>query len=70
MNWAWWDGKMSFEHYREEHGLDSETLLESARAEAGKENDSGREPAAAEPKVNPFEERREPQEESVSTGHK
>ena len=34
MNWAWWDGKMSFEHYREEHGLDSETLLEAARSEA------------------------------------
>jgi len=31
MNWAWWDGKMSFEHYSEEHGLDSETLLEAAR---------------------------------------
>lgn len=29
MNWAWWDGKMSFEHYREEHGLDGETLLKS-----------------------------------------
>jgi hypothetical protein len=34
MNWAWWDGKMSFEHYREEHGLDAETLLEAARGEA------------------------------------
>lgn len=34
MNWAWWDGKMSFEHYREEHGLDSETLLQAARTEA------------------------------------
>jgi cytochrome b subunit of formate dehydrogenase len=34
MNWAWWDGKMSFEHYREEHGLDSQTLLEASRAEA------------------------------------
>jgi len=22
MNWAWWDGKMSLHHYREEHGLD------------------------------------------------
>jgi cytochrome b subunit of formate dehydrogenase len=31
MNWAWWDGKMSFEHYREEHGLDATTLLEAAR---------------------------------------
>jgi cytochrome b subunit of formate dehydrogenase len=34
MNWAWWDGKMSVEHYREEHGLDSPTLLEAARQES------------------------------------
>ena len=34
MNWAWWDGKMSFEHYREEHGLDSQTLLAASRADA------------------------------------
>ncbi|HET7441575.1 MAG TPA: cytochrome b/b6 domain-containing protein [Terriglobales bacterium] len=33
MNWAWWDGKMSFEHYREEHELDTTTLLDAARAE-------------------------------------
>ena len=33
MNWAWWDGKMSFEHYREEHGLDTETLLDAMRSE-------------------------------------
>ena len=26
MNWAWWDGKMSVEHYREEHPLDAESL--------------------------------------------
>ncbi len=32
MNWAWWDGKMSEHHYRDEHGLDSETLLAAARA--------------------------------------
>src|SRR5438045_149469 len=32
MNWTWWDGKMSFEHYREEHSLDSETLLQAARS--------------------------------------
>src|SRR2546426_476939 len=31
MNWAWWDGKMPLEHYREEHALDAETLLEAAR---------------------------------------
>jgi cytochrome b subunit of formate dehydrogenase len=30
MNWAWWDGKMSFEHYHEEHGLDGDTLLKAA----------------------------------------
>ena len=35
MNWAWWDGKMSFDHYREEHGLDAETLLAAARAKSG-----------------------------------
>jgi cytochrome b subunit of formate dehydrogenase len=34
MNWAWWDGKMSFEHYREEHGEDTETLLAAARTGA------------------------------------
>ena len=28
MNWAWWDGKMPVEHYRHEHGLDTETLNE------------------------------------------
>jgi formate dehydrogenase gamma subunit len=26
INWAFLDGKMSMEHYREEHGLDSETI--------------------------------------------
>jgi hypothetical protein len=25
MNWAWRDGTMSAEHYREEHELDTET---------------------------------------------
>ena len=29
MNWAWWDGKMTAQHYREEHGLDGATLSES-----------------------------------------
>ena len=31
MNWAWWDGNTSFEHYREEHALDGQTLLEAAQ---------------------------------------
>jgi cytochrome b subunit of formate dehydrogenase len=26
MNWAWWDGKMPVEHYRHEHGLDTDAL--------------------------------------------
>ena len=30
MNWAWWDGKMPAEHYREEHGLDKDAVIESA----------------------------------------
>jgi cytochrome b subunit of formate dehydrogenase len=49
MNWAWWDGKMSLEHYREEHGLDSPTLLEAVRQEhvesvEGEQQATGRQP--------------------------
>ena len=29
MNWAWWDGKMTLHHYREEHGLDSGAFTEA-----------------------------------------
>jgi cytochrome b subunit of formate dehydrogenase len=28
MNWAWWDGKMTLHHYREEHGLDIHPVVE------------------------------------------
>jgi cytochrome b subunit of formate dehydrogenase len=35
MNWAWWDGKMSLHHYREEHALDAPTLLAATQAQAG-----------------------------------
>ncbi len=56
MNWAWWDGKMSFEHYREEHALDTRTLLEAAEVEKAKRatgtteapETPGEEPAAQE----------------------
>jgi cytochrome b subunit of formate dehydrogenase len=41
MNWAWWDGKMSFEHYQEEHGLDGATLLEAVRSEVSETEGSG-----------------------------
>ncbi len=43
MNWAWWDGKMSFRHYSEEHALDSETLQQTSEADED-------EPAGAESK--------------------
>jgi cytochrome b subunit of formate dehydrogenase len=49
MNWAWWDGKMSYEHYREEHGLDSDTLLVAARAETVPEPDHPAPVVAASP---------------------
>ena len=32
MNWAWWDGKMTLHHYREEHGLDETPVLEISRS--------------------------------------
>lgn len=45
MNWAWWDGKMSEKHYREEHGLDATTLapadaVDTAAASADNEEES------------------------------
>jgi len=40
MNWAWWDGKMTLHHYREEHGLDASTLNETSPA-AGSEAEAG-----------------------------
>ena len=33
MNWAWWDGKMSLHHYRDEHGLDPHPVLAPAADE-------------------------------------
>ncbi len=36
MNWAWWDGKMPVEHYKHEHGLDTEAIAEAEdKAEKG-----------------------------------
>ena len=35
MNWAWWDGKMSLHHYREEHGLEPATVIEAAQNSDG-----------------------------------
>jgi cytochrome b subunit of formate dehydrogenase len=47
MNWAWYDGKMSLEHYREEHGLDAKALLEASRAETAAVGDQNPEAAEA-----------------------
>jgi cytochrome b subunit of formate dehydrogenase len=41
MNWTWYDGKMSVEHYQDEHELDTETILAAAAEAAGKNIDSG-----------------------------
>lgn len=45
MNWSWFDGKMSVEHYQEEHELDSETILRSVEAVAEKSAKDESEPA-------------------------
>lgn len=29
MNWAWWDGRVSVEHYASEHGMDTKTINRS-----------------------------------------
>ena len=42
MNWAWWDGKMTLDHYRLEHGLDHNPRIETPLP-IGKENDSVKE---------------------------
>jgi len=39
MNWAWWDGKMTLDHYRQEHGLESNLLVE-VPTPSGKGEDS------------------------------
>ncbi len=55
MNWAWWDGKMSIEHYQEEHALDLETVRRSVDAAAA-------ESAQAEPVPTPPAEAKEQEE--------
>jgi cytochrome b subunit of formate dehydrogenase len=50
MNWAWFDGKVSLEHYVEEHGADTatiETAIEAAAEATAEPRDAEHEPAAA-----------------------
>jgi cytochrome b subunit of formate dehydrogenase len=67
MNWAWWDGKMSFEHYREEHALDSQTLLEAARSQPL--NGNGSEAAPSAPASEGEAEKEQPEHEEVDSRH-
>jgi cytochrome b subunit of formate dehydrogenase len=43
MNWSWWTGRMSLEHYKQEHALDTEAILEAMRGES---SEDGGEPAS------------------------
>lgn len=33
MNWSWWNGRMSLEHYKDEHPSDTETILQAMQEE-------------------------------------
>ena len=47
MNFAWFDGRMSLEHYEEEHPLDRETILEAMKV-GGEAVEEDSEPAPVE----------------------
>jgi cytochrome b subunit of formate dehydrogenase len=40
MNGAWWDGKMPLDHYREEHGLDTEAAAVAESPQGGRAGDA------------------------------
>jgi len=56
MNWAWWDGKMPMELYREEHGLDTEMLqpaqgaAQAGQSQAKPEDDNEEKSSGEDPK--------------------
>jgi cytochrome b subunit of formate dehydrogenase len=49
MNWAWWDGKMPVEHYRHEHGSDTEALAEAGAPGQGDSADKNGATSSAKP---------------------
>ena len=53
MNWAWWDGQMPVEHYREEHELDTESLAEAGRETGTSTAGASSEPGKAKPGAKP-----------------
>jgi hypothetical protein len=52
MNWAWYDGKMTLEQYREEHGLDTQTILNAMQEHAEAQAEESREREAVEAAAN------------------
>src|SRR5437660_3087406 len=53
MNWAWYDGKMSLAHYRDEHPLDAPTILDAVgKNGSDTEPDGTEEVPIEEPKEN------------------
>jgi cytochrome b subunit of formate dehydrogenase len=53
MNWAWRDGKMSVEHYKHEHELDTQTLAENDAEAAPEPNPAAVNDAEAKPESRP-----------------
>jgi cytochrome b subunit of formate dehydrogenase len=42
MNWSWWNGRMPLEQYKDEHALDSETILQAIQQETnGSDTEQG-----------------------------
>jgi hypothetical protein len=48
MNWAWWDGQLPLEHYRAEHPLDLQSVLEAGHTPAAKRETQQAEPRGTE----------------------
>jgi cytochrome b subunit of formate dehydrogenase len=70
MNWAWWDGKVSVEHYQDEHGLDTETVrlsVEELAAQGGEPEPLRAEQAPEPAPESDGEEHAEPKQEPVSS---
>ena len=45
MNWAWFDGRMSIEHYEHEHPLDTLAITEASGSETEAEKEKDEQPA-------------------------
>ena len=47
MNWAWFDGRMSIEHYEHEHPLDRLAITRASGSESDAEGEEDEQPAGA-----------------------